>query len=485
MRPPATGRYTHSMSNPDRPNDAAQRFRHPWRALLAGALVGLIALGVSACSVLSDGRSPDRSRSTPPTMSEAERLYQRYRLAAIEGEPIMRVRIERAAETAIIAGPARINVTPGSHQTSPRAVLATPVRVAIDDSAWILTDSAGQAHRIQRATRGSSPGDPGERLMVEPSAPGALLTVSGSPLPGMISLHGRWDSAPNRFDVVEHVPIELYLPGVISKELYLHWKPETFRAQAIAARSYALHERQRRMALGHHFDIESTTNAQVYIGATEHDVSHAAVEDTRGKVLTWRGSILRAYYSSTVGGRAASARETWPVTAGQEFNLAAPIQASPRDDSDSISPFFRWEVTRPTDDLLARIRAYGENRQNIFRRLDSIRTIQPIAFNEFERPTRYRIIDDAGKFWEIIAEEFRLACNFPVDGRPGVTNQNRIPSSDFTVTIKDGAATFNGRGFGHGVGMSQFGAEAMARRGERAEAILMHFYPGARIERAY
>lgn len=473
------------MTQPGQPPSDTIRPRRTWWALGAGALVGLVAIAISACSVLTETRTTPRS-DTIPTQTDAQRLYERYKLAAIEGEPIMRVRIERATDTATIAGPARINIThqpPDALETT--FALPTPVRVSLDQFVWTLTDSAGQTRRLIRGHAQSGPLDPAEHFTIEPSAPGALLTLNDAPLPGMIAIHARRDAAPNRFDVIEHVPIELYLPGVIAKELYLHWKPETFRAQAIAARSYALHERQRRLALGHHFDIESTTAAQVYIGATEHDISHLAVESTRGIVLTWQDTILRAYYSSTTGGRAASARDTWPILPGQEFNLAGPIQASPRDSSDSISPYFRWTVTRSTDDLVKRIRAYGENRQNLFRRLPSITAITPIAFNEFERPTRYRIVDGEGKFWEIIAEELRLACNFPLPNNTVTTNKDRIPSSDFTVAIAADSAIFSGRGFGHGVGMSQFGAEAMARRGMRAEDILMHYYPGSRLERAY
>ena len=98
---------------------------------------------------------------------------------------------------------------------------------------------------------------------------------------------------------------------------------------------------------------------QAYIGATSNPRALAAARDTRGMVLEWGGEILRAYYSSTTGGRAASARDVWPTDPGFEFNLADPIQASKRNDADEFSPLYRWEVTRDRARLTRRLRAHG------------------------------------------------------------------------------------------------------------------------------
>src|SRR5690606_21035761 len=135
---------------------------------------------------------------------------------------------------------------------------------------------------------------------------------------------------------------ESYLPGVVAKELYQTWPLPTFQAQAVCARSYALHERGRARAAGRLFDVEATTQDQVFAGATDLPVAHSAVESTRGQVITYRGGVLRAYYSSTSGGRAASAADTWPTGPGFEFNQAFPLQAAPRQYFDQASPAYRW-----------------------------------------------------------------------------------------------------------------------------------------------
>src|SRR5207248_1928652 len=99
-----------------------------------------------------------------------------------------------------------------------------------------------------------------------------------------------------------------------------------YEAQAVAARSYALHERERASALGLAFDVESSDKDQVYGGASASGPVREAVASTRGVVLMDGEKLLRAYFSSTCGGRAASARDTWPIGPGYEFNLAAPLQ---------------------------------------------------------------------------------------------------------------------------------------------------------------
>ena len=203
-------------------------------------------------------------------------------------------------------------------------------------------------------------------------------------------------------------------------------------------------------------------------------------------VLQWSGEILRAYYSSTTGGRAASARDVWPATSGYEFNLADPIQATPRDDADAFSPLYRWEVTRPVRDLSKRIRTHGKSHGLPTRNMGTLASVRVTKVNEFDRPTEYLLTDTSGKTYPIRAEHLRVACNtVSGTGLPAITRDKRVNSSDATFTIAGNTVTINGQGFGHGVGMSQFGAEGMARKGRTVGDILAHYYPGAQMVRAY
>jgi stage II sporulation protein D len=458
---------------------------------LTAGLVITALVALSACSTLLPTRTTPVSPG--PVMPGTEPTNPAT--VGHESEPLIRVRIARSEPLVTIGGPETVHILgPSRPRIRARAssgdddfgsssqVVPTPITITVGREAWRITDGRGNSRRMPRATGGVD-----EDALRITSLSADMLELDGKKLPGSLWLHGRTGTGDTgSIDVVEHLPIEVYLPGVIAKELYPNWALETFKAQAIAARSYAMQERQRRLSIGSHFDLESTTQDQVYGGATTNPTALKAVEQTYGRVLTWNGHLLRAYYSSTTGGRAASARDTWPTGPGYEFNLVPPIQATARDDADSFSPLFRWEVERDIEETSRRIRAFAESRRMGMRTIKQVAKIDPVAFNEFGRPQRYRIIEQGGRWWELSAEDTRLAVNHAGDsGLASPTRDQRINSGDFTTRRDGDKLIFSGRGFGHGVGMSQFGAEGMSRQGKTADEILLHYYPGAELQRAY
>jgi SpoIID/LytB domain protein len=481
-----------------------------WPAFLAGFATAAVLLAGVSCNWVQQvtglgGGGGPVAPAPPPASYQTE-----------TGEPIIRVRLERAARSAIIEGPGVVTVTPVrpagvrtgiSSRRSGRdepVVLPTPITVEVSAGSWRVEGAGGRVELIPRV--GNTPHDDALRI-VSPrglSGDGSPLRVTVNPplaaaradgsggetftLPGEVWLHGVGGGeagatrAAPRFDVVERLPVEAYVPGVIAKELYPNWSLHAFKAQAVAARSYALHERQRRMALGSHFDVESTTRDQVYGGMTDNETALRASRLTRGEVLTWRGHLLRAYYSSTTGGRAASAADVWPVRDGWEFNLMPPIQASPRDDADAFSPLYRWTVTRDRRELTRRIRAYGVSQGFAVGRLSRLARIEVTERNAFGRPSEHTIYDSDGRSWTLPSEHMRLACNATAGDLPSPSRDKRVNSSDMEFEIRGDLVTITGRGFGHGVGMSQFGAEGMSRQGRTYREILAHYYPGADVE---
>lgn len=438
-------------------------------AIGAGAALG--ALVISACS----SRWGWGGGGAGASAASLERLYE---AEESDGAPVMRVRLAKEEHRIEVGGAGRVLVGTEGGAAGERPI-ETPAVVTLGGAGWMVRGADGITMAL-----GAAKGE-GSVLAIR-SDGSALLTLGGSALPGELRLHAGGDGpGGGTFDVVERVPIDQYLPGVVAKELPAGWEMAAYEAQAVAARSYALHERRRRIAMGDDFDVESTTQDQAYGGATANERAHKAVRETRGLVLTWHGSLLRAYYSSTTGGRAASARDTWPTGPGYEFNLAAPIQASARDDADKASPLYRWTVERKTDDLVRRLRAYGREHGSGLKGIGSLSAIRVSARNSFGRPQKYRIVDSGGTSWTLSAESVRLACNQEVAGMTPITRSKRINSGDFEARVEGDVVVFHGRGFGHGVGMSQYGAEGMARKGKTYEQILRYYYPGAVIERAY
>ncbi len=393
---------------------------------------------------------------------------------AAPGESEMRIRIARDQTEGSFDAVSKFDVfsARGSYR---RATLQGPLRVRLSEAGWVVTDGSGTERGFDRA----------EPLVFRPLG-ATTVKYNDAEYPGQIRLHSHGGGASSTFDVVEHIPMEQYLPGVISKELVANWSQPAFEAQAIAARSYALHEKQRHMARGEVYDVESTDRDQVYGGRTTNPTAVAAVLATKGQVLTYQGHLLRAYYSSTCGGQVGSARDVWPTNRGFEFNLAAPLQGGEREHACQFSPLYQWTVTRDVSDLLRRIKGWGTDQQLAIRGLTSIKRIDTTKRSATGRPTEFRVYQDDGKHWTINAEHLRAAMNYG-DGAniPTITRDQRIHSSNFEVAMSGGRITFKGKGFGHGVGMCQFCLEGFARRGESVESMLVRFYPGAQIERLY
>ncbi|GJM19872.1 MAG: cell division protein [Phycisphaeraceae bacterium] len=433
--------------------------------LVVFALVGVIA----SCS-LNAPRAGGSALAPRPTEEPAirVRVHARTTLATITLRP--------AYEGAQATGVLGLRwTTPGG---SPGAdAIAVPAEVTIEGGSVVLRAPSGE-------TFGHAPG---RALTIAPPAGGTLM-LDGAAIPGTFTIEPRresTDAGAGVFDVIAEMSVENYLPGVVAKELYPSWPLATFQAQAICARSYALHERARARRAGRSYDVESTTQDQVFGGATDLAVAHDAVTSTRGQVLTYRGEVLRAYYSSTSGGRAASAADTWPTGPGYEFNTLAPLQAAPREYADEASPAHRWERQRRTARLSLRLRRYGEENGKSVKNIGTIAVIAPTSHNAVGRPTRYTVRDNHGREFVLKAEELRLACNWPVPGVPDITAKQRVRSGDLTARVEGDVTVIEGRGFGHGVGLCQYSAAGFAAKGWAYRDIVLHFYPGAELERIY
>lgn len=428
---------------------SSTRFRGLFARLAAGLC---LAAALSAAGCTSAPKSTTSTRRAGP-------------------EPDVRIRIGSSHDQTTFGSPATIEVDAGTFSRGWVRV-QTPVTVKLAGDVWVITERSGAVKRFGKV-----------RPLKVRAADGGSVSVDGGLYAGEIELITRPAVSSSSFDMIAHVPMEKYLPGVLAKELYQDWTAGAYEAQAIAARSYALQERTRRVALGEDYDLETTTDDQVYGGDTTNRTALAAVAATRGMVLTYQGFPLRAYYSSTCGGRANSAREIWPTGPGFEFNLAAPLQAQSRAHYCQISPLYRWTVPRDTSDLVRRISAYGHQQGLSIKAIGSLTRIEATKRNALGRPAEYRVTDAGGKSWLINAEMLRFAMNYTNGSNiPAVTRAQRVNSGDFDAIVRGPSTTVNGRGFGHGVGMCQFCAEGFGRKGARGKDIVVIFYPGATIE---
>jgi stage II sporulation protein D len=287
-------------------------------------------------------------------------------------------------------------------------------------------------------------------------------------------------SAGNRFDVVNDVDLDEYLKGVLARELLPNWRPVTYHAQAIVARTYALYVR-RTAPSARHFDVWATERSQVYGGlAAETALSREAAAATAGLVAAWgpAGSekIFKTYFSSCCGGITQSARDAFgdpDIEPLREQSSGTLCSASPR---------FTWgPVVVARSELSQRIKTWGQRRNRPEANLGTIRAVQIAQRNRLGRPIAYTIDDSRDLRYTLRAEDLRTAVN--TDAPEGA----RLYSGFVENVVSDPQYIrfVGGRGFGHGVGMCQWCAEARARAGMRYEDIVLAAYPGAVLVRAY
>lgn len=428
------------------------------------AIVSVVIL--SAMFIAGCGRS---SSTQPPTA-----------IKRVPGEPTIRVRLDEAAAEVTFNGPTKI-VIRAAERDARRQLLDTPVTIRRSGNAWIGPWNEGQPGRF-------------ETLLVEPVGPSPLY-LGSTAYPGTMQLvpvthegeraTGRAPSlaAPDAFDVVSHVGIETYLPGVLERELYANFQPATYLSQAIVARSYAIARIMERGGSSH-FDVESSTASQVYGGQSTRPLARRAAADTAGLVLTWNDRIITAYYSSTCGGFRQS-----PADAFGGLNPYPPLEPKNTHSWCAISPRFEWgPIERDRGDLSRRIAAWGERHEVAVRQIGTLSDIRVAGANQVGRPTRFRLADVHGRVFELRADSLRHAANYhDADrGLPPVGGEELIRSGHFDIAVRGERVAFtNGRGFGHGVGYCQFGAEGMAREGWTPVEILAEAYPGARVQKAY
>jgi stage II sporulation protein D len=256
--------------------------------------------------------------------------------------------------------------------------------------------------------------------------------------------------------VVNDVGFEDYVRGI--SEVPVRWPLEAQRAQAIAARTYALAtllDDTATEARGAGADICATQSCQVYTGLEKErrpggGAWLAAVESTAGQVLLYRGKPIVAKYSSTNGGRT--------VAGGRPYLRSIP------DPDDAVSPYHRWQVTLPLSTLTSLFTPPGDVTA-------ATRSGDTVVLG-------WQAADGSSGGLLVPAADFRARVNAAVPTPGGLPLT--LPSVRFDLASDGASAIVDGRGWGHGVGMSQYGALGKALRGMKASDILATYYAGLR-----
>jgi len=370
-----------------------------------------------------------------------------------------------------------LTVAATDHPLSLRGLAQAPAGQVIlapgDTVTLTLVGGAMAVQRTAQANGSSQVMGSAQTIWLEPLASG--LALGDSKPAGDFQLkqrnyRGRLQVAVkgSALQAINTVDLESYLPSVVGSEMPASWPQAALRAQAVAARTYALRQR----SASQPFDVSATVASQVYKGVeAETPATREAVASTRGEVLMYGGSLVNAVFHSSSGGSTENSGDLWI----QQLPYLVSVP-----DVDQDSPVSNWQqLLEP----LALTKAFGEiggaNRIEILSttssgRVRQARVIGPsgtLVLTGAELRSRLGLRSTLVRF-ELVGPDV-ASRQLPSEGPPILP-----PLSGSTAPLPQATLLAVGRGFGHGVGMSQWGAYALAQRGEGYPEILRYYFRG-------
>lgn len=278
--------------------------------------------------------------------------------------------------------------------------------------------------------------------------------------------------------VINRVLLEDYLRGVVPEEMPYNWSKEALKAQAVAARTFALYDKLNKKHTQEGFDVYATTECQVYGGiASETSSTDNAIKATSGQIITYNNEPICAVFHAASGGFTENSEDVW--------NVAVPYLRS-IDDSSEQSPYAKWSTQININDLS----------KTIAHQYTNIGTIKEIDMSNFpqniKKNSKTKVIKFTGsnkKTLELSGTQLRTLLglksnNFSfslIQDKKQLKDSKKLKIDKPDKTILQ----IDGKGFGHRLGMSQWGAKTLADNGKNYKQILQHYYSDVSIKSIY
>lgn len=359
--------------------------------------------------------------------------------------------------------------------SSPALADDTPIRVSLlrDQFQTVLSSEGGLTVRPPNVSSGSPYVEPdvttvldvrpgtgglllagaiqaGDAIVVAPADPRYPLAIDGTVYRGGAIVQSASDGS---LDVINVVDLERYLDGVVGSEMDPSWPQAALQAQAIVARTYAVAHLGTREWLG--YDLQAGEQDQAYKGvAAETPSVVSAVNTTRGKILVAGADVVHAYYSSCDGGYTSS---------GDALGDPQPYLIAQRDPYCLTSPDDAWSASV---DAAAFGSALGA-------RFGDIGAIVSAAVGSR---------DSSGRALDVVITGTKDTRDIPGTTFRALAGNHIVRSTRIdAISVHGGVIRIAGEGFGHGVGMAQWGARGMAEAGKTADDILKFYYHGVQF----
>lgn len=252
----------------------------------------------------------------------------------------------------------------------------------------------------------------------------------------------------NGLHFINELPLEKYIEGVVAVETGADWAVEALKAQAVVSRTYAFY--QKTLNAGNDFHLTSSTLHQVYKGGTSNSSVSGAVKETEGEILTYQDKPIEAFYHSTCKGETALPEEVW----GKSYPYFKSVPCVEKN-----SPYENWQRRFSIAEIE---KALG---------ITGIKDISIASMTASNRVKTLKVVTMNSET-EVKATDLRKLLGF-----------KELPSTRFSVVMGEGDVIFEGGGYGHGVGLSQWGALELANEGKNYKEILEYYYPGTQLKK--
>ena len=291
-------------------------------------------------------------------------------------------------------------------------------------------------------------------VVIEPRGNGTV-SVNGREYRGSIFIKLK-NGGVQLLDVINIISIDDYVRGTVKAEISPDWPEEMIKVYVVAARTYVFYQMQNRAELD--FDVESGIMSQVYWGVNGEDsASNRLVSETAGEYLVYRDAVAQVFYHSCCGGYTEDSMDVWGISIPYITNVRCPFCRN--------SPRYSWEKKFSTGQIQEALKKNGID-------IGKILGIYLLKKSRTERVQELSI-KGAGGEKKMSSDSFRRIMGYSV-----------IPSTMFTVEqkVRD-ELIFRGRGYGHGVGLCQWGAKEMAVNGYDYKEILKFYFPGTKVKK--
>ena len=281
--------------------------------------------------------------------------------------------------------------------------------------------------------------------------------------------------------IINELPLETYLCKVVPSEMPASYAPEALKAQAVCARSYAYQHMQGFAYPEYEAHVNDSTSYQVYGNSQAQESTNRAVMETQGQVVRYQGQIVTTYYYSTSCGKTAGL-EAWGTESNEGNQYLQSVEVKDEEgDYEAGLPWYRWEAKIPVGTLSNLVS------QNTGKNIGTLQNIEITKSGAGGVALEICAAGDAGTATVDTENKIRRALGgsgYEIVKQDGTTAASSalLPSAFFTIRKEGDTFIISGGGFGHGIGMSQNGANEMAKKGKSYIDILTLFFQDVEIK---